>query len=257
VVMKEFKQVIKEMKIKLLTKIILCFGITTLSSCVSKNTLNNKNYTFDNEDCLRLFNSVFSKIQFGDSIFYQFDNLLEIKPNFVDDLYSTDELSQFIFFELRIHGDFIRIAILQNENKHFHQMYFVEPIGDNEFIDETESIIADLSFLNDYGYKMTEVSIKPENFGWLSNEFDEKYIGEFVFNDFRNCECSSTKLNTLEITNNNVIVNNIDTLSYSKQNQYLINKVDSTTIFTLLAYTNQKILIKYDDCTLLFSRKNE
>jgi|SRR5690554_4691434 len=237
-------------------KVLFFITVLIAYSCSEeKSNLSEQDGILHYDECLKSFNTMFSNVDFKDSYTYQFDSIRVIKPNFIKEFYSENELDKYAFFDLSNSVGSIRIAINLNGSNNHHEVYFIEPFNDYEIIDESEYLIANLSFLNECGYELYDVDLKEESYGWFTNMFDERYVGKFELSNTLECDTFHKGMNSIELTKNMVIIEKSDTLKYLKQGRDIINYSDSIVLFNLVAYSNQNLLVRYDDCSLLYSKK--
>jgi hypothetical protein len=236
-------------------KVLFFLIVLTIYSCSEeKSNFSEQDDALNYDECLKSFNVMFSNVDFKDSFTYQFDSIRAIKPNFMRRFYSKKELDKYAFFNLSNSVGSIRIAINLKGGDNHHEVYFIEPFNDYEIIDESEYLITNLSFLNECGYKIYDVDLKKESYGWLTNTFDERYIGKFELSNTLECDDSHKDLNSIELTKNMVIIEKSDTLKYLKQGRDIISYSDSIVLFNLIGYSNQNLLVRYDNCILLYSK---
>jgi hypothetical protein len=237
--MKDFKQ---RMKYK---NNFLFYIFILITSCV--NEVDNRR--IDNKLSLKDdFNIVFDKIIFGDSTKYSFDDVMPYVPNLYSNFYSEDIDEKYYFFELTNNIGHIRIAVKTDGSKYYHEIYFLEETEGYSFIDESEYIICNLSFLNNHGFKIYSDSISSTS-GWMSNIYDKRIIGNWAF-DKTLIEKDTNLIDKFEVLSDSIIILNNDSLVYSKEENNIIIK--NEVIFKIFAIGENKLLIQDGDNMIFF-----
>lgn len=237
--MKEYKQVIKY-KNNFLFYILILF--TSCVNEVDKTLIDNKLSLKDD------FNIVFDKIIFGDSTKYSFDDVKPYLPNFYSNFYSEDIDKKYYFFELINNIGHLRIAVKTDGAKYYHEIYFLEETEGYSFIDESEYIICNLSFLNNHGFNIYSDSISSAT-GWMSNIYDKRIIGNWAF-DKALIKKDTNLIDKFEFLSDSVIILNNESLVYQKEKNNILIK--NEVIFKIIAIGKNKLLIQDGDNMMFF-----
>lgn len=220
--------------------IAICL-VAILSNCSNKSeNIKNENHTFKsavNLDCLlKNFNNAFLSINFGGDTL-QFDTVVLYKPEFNHEFYDNI-FDSYYFFSFRNTDGRLDFGIKRVGNIFHHEVYFVDYIDGYDYMDESGNLIGDFSFLNQCGLDIYSDSIIKNNYGWTHNIFDDRITGNWEVANVDGISLS------LEIGKDTLNLNG-KSHSYQKEGK-LLNDSNMSTILSIEAVGNNKLLINYD-----------
>jgi hypothetical protein len=204
-------------------------------SCNGRNEQKSK---VSEQICLDSLNSIFAEISFAEK-HYWFTGFNESKPIFENDFYSDDDLKNLIFFTLFNDSVELVICVDTSISEGPSIVRFIEPIGNNAYIDFSSGLNANLSFLKYCGYKLIDYDMHIENY-FTMNIGDTRIEGTWVANPNNINRNSILKINADQIE-----IDGGSKFSYEKKGKMILNRLTQSTIFKIVAYSSKKMLVQF------------
>lgn len=162
-----------------------------------------------------------------------FEKVERIDPNFKEGFYSEYEINQYYYFRAYLNQKSgIDFAILKNGNLNHHEVYYMIDHEGKTYIDFSENILGDFTFLNRFGYKIYQRDIKRNEYHSTVNLWDQRYSKTWV-QDSTFVSISKEKISI-----------NDKNYNYFKDLNNFYNLPDSNKIFTIIGYGDNNIALE-------------
>jgi len=190
------------------------------------------------------FNDFFREIAPEDDDFKEFTNISFKVPNFPPGFYTDDELKAFYFFNFYNENYESTIAIRKDSVAPYHEVYSLSYLEPFYYIDFSNNIYSDFSFINNYGFEIHNVDDDFSGVNYTDNLFDSRLIAKWK-SDSVSVNISDY-LKSIEFRETYFLRGNT-TIEYIKLGRQILNKGDSTLLFTIVGLSDNHLVLSYSE----------
>ena len=193
---------------------------------------------FEYDSMLVQFNDFFRSISPDEERFIQFDEISFETPNFPSNFYSSEELEAFHFFTFYNDRYESAIAIKKDSILPYHEVYSLTSLDTSYYIDFSNNIHADFSFIQNYGFEIYSADEEFSGIYFTINQFDSRLIGKWRSD-------STQDVKNLEFEKELLLIGETQ-IEYLKSGDQVLNSVDSTLLLKIIGLSNSHLTVLFN-----------